>query len=479
MKNELSRRAFLDLAVGGVTASALQNERAAASAGAAGPLNVLFIAVDDLNNALGCFGHPLVRSPHIDRLASRGVRFDRNYCQFPLCSPSRTSLLTGLRPDQTRVYDLKTHFRSTIPDVVTLPQLFRRNGYFAARVGKMYHYGVPGDIGTSGLDDPDSWDHAVNPRGRDKDEEGKVTNLNPERKGLGASLAWYESESADEEYTDGKVATETIRLLEQSADKPFFIGCGFYRPHVPWIVPGKYFDLYPLERISLPDNPPDDRHDIPKPALPVEPANYGRSDLECRRAMRAYFASISYMDAQVGRVMGALERLKLADRTIVVFWGDNGYHLGEHGLWQKQSLFEESARVPLLIVWPGAKGAGRATGRVVETLDIYPTLADLCGLTAPQGLAGRSLRPLLQNPKASWDRPAYTQVRRGAAEKAFWGYSVRTERWRYTEYDRGQQGSELYDHNRDPREFHNLAADPRHAAVVQEMKKLLHAVSGG
>lgn len=464
----VSRRSLLS--AGALAAPALLLGRKS-SAGARP--NVLFIASDDMNNNLGCYGHPLVKTPHVDRLAQRGVVFERAYTQFPLCSPSRSSLFTGLRPDRTKVYDLRLHFRATVPDVVTLPQLFMQNGYAVARVGKLYHYGVPGDIGTSGLDDPASWQQTVNPRGRDKDEESRLTNLHSRQRGLGAALAWFESDGQDEEFTDGLVATEVIKLLEANRDKPFFIGCGFYRPHVPWIVPKKWFDLYPLEKIKLPFNPPNDRDDIPPPALTVKPPNYGFSDLDLRRATRAHYASISHMDAQLGRVLDALDRLRLADKTIIVFWGDNGFHLGEHGLWQKQSLFEESARVPLIIAAPGAKGRGRHCPRIVETLDLYPTLADWCGLTPPPHLQGASLKPLLNNPSAPWDRPAYTQTRRGAAANAFMGYSVRTERWRYTEWDRGDKGVELYDHAKDPREFTNLAADPRHATVVAAMKELL------
>ncbi len=445
----------------------------------AGPkYNVLFVAVDDLNNALGCFGNSVVQSPNVDRLATRGVRFDHHYCQFPLCSPSRSSLFTGLRPDTTKVYDLQKHFRSTLPDVVTLPQLFRKNGAFVARSGKIYHYGVPGQIGTSGLDDPPSWDQFVNPRGRDKDEEDKVTNLNPKNKGLGASMAWFESLGADDEYTDAKVAVETIKLIEAHKDKPFFIGCGFYRPHVPWIVPKKYFDLYPIEKINLPVVPANDRAGVPVTAFRGNAPNYGRTDLECRNAIRAYYAATSYMDAQLGKVLDALDRLNLSDKTIIVFWGDNGYQLGEHGMWQKQCLFEESARVPLIIAVPGARGNGRTCSRITETLDLYPTIADICRLAPPHKLAGASLRPLLDDPAAPWDRPALTQTQRGGGPKAFMGYTIRTERWRYTEWDGGKQGAELYDHEKDAGEYTNLARDPQHQTTVAELQAKLRAIAG-
>lgn len=461
-----------------------------ADAASARKLNVLFIAVDDLNNHLGCYGNSIVQSPNIDKLAASGVRFDRAYCQFPLCSPSRVSLMTGLRPDSTRIYDLQRNFRkaTNIQNAVTMPQLLRSNGYYVTRVGKMFHYGVPGDIGTAGLDDPFSWDLAVFPRGRDRDEENKVTNLNrgednPDRNRnpkrprptnqLGAALAWYESEGQDEEFTDSLVADESIRLLEESKDHPFFLGVGFYRPHVPWIVPKKYFDLYPLENISLPFNPPGDRDDIPPVALWVKKPNYGRTDEELRQAIRAYYASTTYVDKQVGRVLDALDRLGLRDNTIVVLWGDHGWHLGEHGLWQKQSVFEESARVPLIVRVPGAKGNGRSSPRVVESLDIYPTVAEYTGVKPPKNLAGKSLMPLLKNPEKNWDRPAYTQVRRGNTNDFFMGYSVRTERWRYTEWDDGKRGRELYDHENDSREFTNLASNVVYAKTVKEMRKLL------
>jgi len=437
-------------------------------------LNVLFISVDDLNNDLGCYGHPLVKSPNIDRLAARGVRFDRAYCQFPLCSPSRSSLMTGLRPDTTQVYDLQKHFRTTLPDVVTLPQLFRRNGYFAARVGKIYHYNNPGQIGTDGLDDPPSWDARVNPKGIDKDEEKVLTNHTPKRN-LGSALALYASPAPDEEHTDGKVAAETIKLMEQNRDKPFFLAAGFYRPHCPYIAPKKYFDLYPLDDIAAPRFSASDLKNVPPPALPINPPHFGIGEQAQRESIQAYYASISFLDAQIGKLLGALDRLKLADDTIIVFWSDHGYLLGQHGQWMKQSLFEESARAPLVIADPGARAKGKASGRTVELLDLYPTLADLCGLSGtPGNLAGRSLRPLLKNPRAAWNKPAFTQVRRVSDGKTFMGYSVRTERWRYTEWDEGKRGAELYDERGDPRELRNLAGENKHVKVVRRMRRMLH-----
>jgi iduronate 2-sulfatase len=441
----------------------------------AGP-NVLVIMADDLNNDMGTYGHPIVKTPNIDRLASRGVRFDRAYTQFPLCSPSRVSLLTGLRPDTTRVHDLVTDFRTVLPDVLTLPQLFKRNGYLTARVGKIYHYGNPGQIGTSGLDDPASWDVFVNPRGIDKDEEPLLTNLTPDRQ-LGSALAYYASPAPDEQHTDGKVAAETIALLEKNRDRPFFIGAGFYRPHCPFIAPKKYFDLYPPERIHVPETA----------ALPLteplarwftSPAHWGVGEQGQRDAIRAYYASITFLDANVGRVLDALDRLKLTDNTIVIFMSDHGYHLGDRGQWMKQTLFERSARAPLIMAGPGVTARNRSTSRVVEFLDIYPTLADLAALPPPAGLHGRSLMPLLKNPRAEWNHPALTQVRRGPANAGFMGYSIRTEQWRYTEWDDGKRGVELYNEAQDPNELRNLAADPKYRDTVTDMQTLLRRLRG-
>lgn len=435
-------------------------------------MNVLFISVDDMNNSLGCFGHPLVKSPHIDKLASSGIVFGNAYCQFPLCSPSRSSLLTGLRPDRTRVFDLKYHFRQDMPERITLPQMFRNNGYYVARVGKMFHYGNPGDIGTNGLDDKVSWTERFNPAGRDKTTlELDIINYTPKR-GLGSSMAFLsDKKGVDEEHTDGKVADQAIELLKKHGDKPFFIAAGFYKPHCPWITPSKYFDMYKPEQISLPLLIPDIQSSYPEPALAsTSPLPYfGITSDQAKECKLAYFAAISFVDAQIGKLLDALDDLGLAKNTIVVFWSDHGYHLGEHGLWFKQSCFEESAKTPLIIAVPGLSSAGKTCIRPVELVDIYPTLAALTRLTPPADLDGISLVPLLNNPASDWEHPAYTQVQRGT----FPGHSVRTSLWRYTEWDFGRKGAELYNESTDPQELNNLIANPAYADVVRQMKELL------
>ncbi len=446
-------------------------------------MNVLFISVDDMNNDLGCYGHPLVKSPNIDRLASKGTAFANSYCQFPLCSPSRSSILTGLRPDKTRVFDLKYHFRQDMPDVVTLPQMFIQSGYYVARVGKMYHYGNPGDIGTNGLDDRASWMERINPAGLDKTSlELDIINYTPDR-GLGSAMAFLsDSKGKDAEHTDGKVADEAIKLLEKHKNKPFFIAAGFYKPHTPWITPKKYFDMYKPGDMSLPKIAPETPANYPEPALAsTKPWPYfGITTDQAMECKLAYFAAISFVDAQIGRLLDAVDALGLSNNTIVVFWSDHGYHLGEHGLWFKQSCFEESAKSPLIIFYPGAKSAGKICRRTVELVDIYPTLAELTGLTPPGNIQGYSLLPLLQNPGAEWQHPAYTQVQRGNTP----GHSVRTEAWRYTEWGFGKLGEELYNEEADSQELNNLAGNPKYDGVKQQMKALLHTihplpVSGG
>jgi len=446
------------------------------SKGNTAPPNVLFIAIDDLANTLGCYGDPVAQTPHLDGLAARGVNFKQAYCQLPLCNPSRASVMTGLRPDTIRVYDLDAHFRDTKPEAVTLSELFRNNDYRVERVGKIYHYNVPASIGTDGHDDPQSWDKTTNPKGRDVADEHLITNAEPHRK-ISAALSWLAADGTDEEQTDGMIATEAIKIMEANKDRPFFLGVGFFRPHTPYVAPKKYFDLYPMEKIKFPYAPEDDRDDIPAAAFahncPVP--NYNLPIETCLTAKRAYYAAVSFVDAQIGRLFKALDRLGLSENTVIVVWSDHGYHLGEHqGIWQKRCLFEESARAPLIVYAPQAKGNGKPCGRVVEFVDIYPTIAELCGLKPPANLAGKSLKPLLDDPDREWQEVAVTQVLRpGDKGNMIMGRSIRTERWRYTEWNGGKAGAELYDHTTDPHEFTNLIDSDQAKNVIPDLKELL------
>lgn len=446
---------------------------------APGKLSVLFIVADDLNADLGVYGAP-VRSPRIDGLAARGVRFDRAYVQYPLCSPSRSSFLTGRRPDATGVLANPTaarpvspHFRERLPETVTLPQLFKNNGWFAARVGKLYHYGVPNHIGTASLDDYLSWDLAINPRGHDREIHDRIFTIGQPGQ-FGGTLSWWADEGEDAEQTDGIGAREAVTLLERFARerRPFFLGVGFYRPHTPFVAPGRYFDLYPADDVELPALSEDDRARTPAAAYASARKEQDAMDDRLRReAIRAYRAATTFMDAQVGVVLDALDRLGLAGSTVVVFASDNGYHLGDHGLWQKSSLFEASARVPLVIVAPGARGNGRVARGVVELVDLYRTLADLAGVSPANEIEGTSLRPMLDDPAAEVKPYAFSQVRNG--------YAVRSTRYRYVEWLAGKNGVQLYDMEADPNETRNLATDPAHAATVDQLRAVLAGYRAG
>jgi uncharacterized sulfatase len=448
--------------------------------------NVLFIAADDLSCALGCYGDPIAKTPNLDRLAATGTCFLNAYNQLPLCNPTRASVMTGLRPDTIKVYDLDRHFRDEVPDAVTLSQQFMKHGWWAGRVGKIYHYNVPASIGTDGFDDPPSWQKTVNPKGRDKTDESLIFNAEPHRK-ISAALSWLAAEGRDEEQTDGMVATEAIKLMEEKREEPFFLAAGFFRPHTPYVAPKKYFDMYPLEDLRLPYAPANDRDDIPTAAFahncPVP--HYGLDELTCLQAMQAYYACVSFVDAQVGRMLDALDQLQLSDRTIVVFWSDHGYHLGEHdGIWQKRTLFEQGARAPLIIRNPSSKGNGQPCRRIVEFIDIYPTLTELVGIPAPQAVEGHSLVALLDDPLTRWDRFAITQVLRPADHRldtAVMGRSIRTERWRYSDWAEGKKGVELYDHFADPMEFENLALNPtrKNKSVMIRLRRLLKQKASG
>jgi iduronate 2-sulfatase len=454
--------------------------------------NVLFIISDDLNNSLGCYGDPHVKTPNIDKLAARGVRFERAYCAFPLCGPSRNSFLTGLYPNSTGILGNAQIFRQSIPDQVSLSQAFRQQGYFAARIGKLYHFNVPASIGTDGHDDPASWELELNPAGVDRTEDEKsIFSLTPGQ--FGGTLSWYASPKSDEYHTDGMEAADAEWVLERCAkrkERPFFLAVGFFRPHTPYVAPKvPYFGLYPEAEMPVVQGVKEDQADIPAAALMSYKKEQDKLTDDLRRqAVQAYYASISFMDAQVGRVVAALDRLGLAENTVIVFTSDHGYHLGEHGLWQKQSIFEESARVPLLIVAPGAGAKSAVAKSPVSLLDLYPTLTELAGVKAPANLQGQSLVPMLKDASVAGRGWALTQVVRGGGfkrfgaspsvgddGKRFFGYSLRTARWRYTEWDEGNQGRELYDHDADPKELTNLADKPEHAATVAKLSQQLRA----
>lgn len=443
-------------------------------------LNVLFISADDMNCDLGVYGVAQVKTPNLQRLAKMGVRFDNAYCQQPLCGPSRASLMTGLRPDTLDMHTLKHELRKKNPEVVTLGQMFRNQGYFSARAGKIYHYGNPSMIGTDGNDDPATWDQRYNPIGIDRTQQEKITRYGAGRendKNLGISMAWWDPDSRDEEHTDGLVASKIIELIKQKQGEPFFLSAGFFNPHCPYVAPRKYFDLYPLESIEMPNLEAAERdlEDVPPMAVVRDTKNwpYYFKDVtveEARKCKQAYYATVSFVDAQVGRLLDALEEADLMEKTIIVFWSDHGYFLGEKGLWYKNKAFERSARMPMIIAAPGLS-KNVATQKPVELLDLYPTLADLCGLETPGNLQGASLRPLLIDPMdKNWVKPAVTQVWRN---RESWGYSLRNQRYRYTEWLEGKAGRELYDHAHDPEEINNLAEQAEHASLVSSLSKQL------
>jgi len=437
--------------------------------------NVLFVVADDLNNSLGCYGNRVVQTPHLDRFARRGMVFDRAYCQFPLCQPSRASLLSGRRPDSTRVLTLQTPTRRHLGDAVFLPEFFRKAGYFTAHAGKIYHTG-------DHAEDPRSWDEEM----RDSDKQAPADTIVHQAKvpgPRGHSFAWSSTNQRDEDTPDGIFARTAVSYMERAVKtkQPFFVATGFRRPHSPYSAPQRYFDLYDPARLPLPSTPPSHIRKMPAASYNYEPLAEPLPDATVRDYLRAYYACVSFMDAQFGVLTAAMDRLNLWDNTIVVFFGDHGYHLGDHGgLWHKQSLYEASARVPLLVYAPGRKGMGRRSLRLVELVDLYPTLAGLCGLSAPAGLEGTSFAPLLDNPERAWKQGAFTMVGRAAtpgpapSEILFTGRAIRTERWRYIEWDEGKRGVELYDCRRDPDELNNLAGQPRHAATENRLKEQLH-----
>ena len=445
------------------------------AAHAAEPPNVLFIVSDDLNCDLGCYGDKVVKSPNIDRLAASGVRFDRAYVQYTVCNPSRASFLTGLRPTTTKVMDNATHFRKTLPDAVTLPELFSKNGYEAIGLGKVFHRGLSPDDAKKEMDDPKSFDRVFYGKTTTAGNKGEGRNL------TGGALPWCRwlaAGGADTEQADGQLADEAVKLLGEKRDKPQFLAVGFYRPHDPFQSPKKYFDLYDLSKLDLPKSP-----DGYKPPYPLslgggafKDAFDAFTDKERREFLHAYYAGVSFMDAQVGRLLDALDKNKLSENTIVVFLSDHGYELGVRNWWNKNTLFERSCRTPLIVRMPGAKGNGKPTAALAEFIDIYPTLADICALKdVPKRLEGASFRKLLDDPSRKHKEAALTVIKRGPVL----GRSVRTEKYRYTEWDGGIKGAELYDHTADPGEWINLADKKELDAIRGELSALIKATETG
>lgn len=433
--------------------------------------NILFIAVDDLRPELNCFGRTYIHSPNIDRIAKMGMAFERAYCQQAVCSPSRSSLMTGTRPDSTKVWDLVTHFRDAEPNVVTLPEHFKKNGYFVQGMGKIYH---------PGFDDPQSWSTPWQTPKAPTYAKVATPGVEDEDKPKAKTGPAFEAgDVADNFYKDGMVADLAVETLKSIGKKaPFFLGVGFAKPHLPFVSPKKYWELYDPATIKLAPNPYH-AEDSPEYALtnsnelrnyfgvPTKGAIPG--DL-ARQLKHGYFAAVSYTDAQIGKVLEELDRQGLTKNTIIVLWGDHGWKLGEHGEWAKHSNVENDTNAPLLMAAPGMKAAGKHSRALVEFVDIYPTLAELAGLPLPSHLEGWSFKPLLDNPSLPWKAAAFSQYPRGKRM----GYSMRTDRYRMTVWvqrDNHDQieFTELYDHQQDPQENTNIANRPANAALVKQL----------
>lgn len=419
------------------------------------PPNVLFIAVDDLNDWTGFLGgHPQARTPHLDRLAARGVAFERAHCNAPACNPSRVSLLTGRRPSTTGVYHNDQPWRPVLPDAITLPQHFAAAGYEVAGGGKIFH---------NSFNDRPSWPEWF-PAGTHPEPDAIPVNGIPGT----AHFDWGPVDVSDEAMGDHRTVSWAIDKLHADRDRPFFLAVGLIRPHLPWYVPRSYFENHPLDGIVLPETRGDDLDDIPPAGVAIaRPQGDHRKVIEhdqWAKAVQGYLASIEFADAEIGRLLDALDAGGHADDTIVVLWGDHGWHLGEKQHWRKFALWEEATRVPLIIAAPGLTSPGRRSGRTVTLLDLYPTLVELCDLPDLDGLEGNSLVPLLRDPNAAWDHPALTTHGRG-------NHAVRDERWRYIRYADGSE--ELYDHEADPMEWTNLAGDPSRRSVKAELARHL------
>lgn len=439
--------------------------------------NVLFIISDDLTTtALGAYGNELAHTPNIDKLASEGVVFNRAYTQYPVCGPSRASFMFGYYPSATETYGYVSGRENVGPEKVSMSQHFKNNGYYTARVSKIYHMGVPGDIekGSDGKDDPASWTEKFNSQGPEWTAAGKaeLVQNNPdgsiERKG-GNVMTIVEADGDDLVHSDGKTAKKAVELIKQHKEEPFFLAVGLVRPHVPFVAPANYFRPFPWEGIVPPPVVKDDWSDIPEKGINyVTTLNGEMNYMHKQKAIAAYYASVSYMDAQVGKILQTLQEEGLDDNTIIVFTSDHGFHLGEHDFWMKVSLHEESVQVPLIVKAPGL--APVRSNSFAELLDLYPTLAEMAGLPEQSSLQGKSLVPVFENPDHEVRDYAFSVTQGGNT------FLIRTNRWAYIQYNEdGSAGAELFDMEQDPKQYTNLVANPHFKPVVDEMKEILKA----
>jgi arylsulfatase A-like enzyme len=439
--------------------------------------NVLLIIADDLNCAIGAYGDPLAETPNIDRLAQEGVMFTNAHVQYPLCGPSRVSFMTGLYPDQTKSKELRLHVRQTIPDVITLGQKFRMENYHSVRVGKVYHYHNPRDIGTASYDDPFTWDRTVNPYGRDKIEEHKISFLKPRFNG--GVLSWYKASGKDEEQTDGIGATNTIAFLDEFAKsgENFFLAFGLYRPHVPFVATEKYYELQKNKDFSVQESSSQYLETIPEPAaisVRMKKEQVGLDTELAQEIRQAYYATVSFVDAQIGRVLDKLKKTGLDKKTIVVFTSDHGYHLGEHGHWQKQTLFEHATRVPLIFSGPGILSGLNPIHDPVELVDLYPTIMELLQMETPNFVRGKSLNPYFKGSKIPIRNSALTELLVKTPKGMAQGYSIKTKRYRLNRWHHKNLFKyELYDHKYDQDELNNLAGHQQYTKVLDSLKKVL------
>lgn len=437
--------------------------------------NVLFIIADDLTaTAVSAYENKACQTPNIDKLASQGTTYTRAYCQYPVCGPSRASFMSGYYPNATTTFGYVSGRKNIGPNRKTWSQLFKENGYYTARVSKIYHMGVPGDIekGSDGKDDPASWTEKYNSQGPEwkAPGAGELVQGNPDGnlpiKG-GNVMTIVKADGDDLVHSDGKTAEKACELIRQHKDEPFFLGVGFVRPHVPFVAPKTYFNPYPHEQVSLPEKVEGDWDDIPERGINyVTSVNGKMNEVQEKKAVAAYYASVAYMDAQVGKVLKTLEEEGLADNTIVIFTSDHGFHLGEHRFWMKVSLHEESARVPLIIKVPGKKPA--VCHSFAELLDLYPTVAELAGLETSPHLQGKSLTKTLDNPKQKVRDMAFSVTQGGKT------FLLRTDKWAYIQYDEDAgAGIELFDMKKDPKQYTNLALNPKYAKIVDDFKEKL------